>query len=269
MAAASKKAGREAANGLVGIATSDDGRTGAIVEVNSETDFVSRNELFVSLVQRAPLPLLAAADSDGKTDFDLDDITGLALPGGDTMGADISLGDGVTELAGKVRENLVLRRGTALRASEGGVVASYVHNAAGPNIGIFASLVALSASPAADVDGLSRLGKLLAMQVVAARPTAATRDQIDEDAIERERQLLIEQAKAEPKPKPDDIIVKMVEGRLGKFFQENVLTEQECMVADVKKVSDLVKDYEKELGSKIVVEDFVHFRCGEGAEDEE
>lgn len=268
MAVAGKKAGRAAAHGLVGVHV--DGPVAAIVEVNSETDFVGRNDLFKGLVQRASKAVVGSVQAGTDPAVGADAARDAALPGGDSTGADCSVGDGVTDLAGKVRENLVLRRATTVSAGPGGVAAAYVHNSVGPDVGTIGAVVALAADPPVgegDADAaaqLQELGKRLAMQVVAARPRFATRDQVPADALDKEREFLREQALASGKPA--EIVDKMVEGRLNKFYGEHVLEEQECVVGEEGKVSKMVAAAGKAAGRKVSVVSFAHLVVGDGVE---
>ena len=201
LAAAAKKSGRAASEGLVGIAT--DGKRGAIVEVNAETDFVARNEEFQSFVEN---------------------VTSLALRGDGTL-EDIkanAYGDGVenveetlTNMIATIGENMDLRRIATLEV-DNGLVGSYVHNALKPGLGKIGVLVALESN--GDAEQLEPLGKQLAMHVAAANPQAISRDDVDAADLEREKTILAEQARESGKP--DDIIAKMVEGRLRKYYEE-------------------------------------------------
>lgn len=267
IAAAGKKVGRTAAHGLVGVSVI--GNVGAMVEVNSETDFVARNDLFKTLVKRASDAAVGSLSPGADADAALEALRTIDLPGGDTGGAACSVADGVTELAGKVRENLVLRRGVALDAGEGGIVASYVHNTVGPDLGTIGCLVAVRTEPALTADSgaagaVRGLAKRLAMQVVAARPSFVSVDSVPTEDLDREKAVLREAALASGKPA--EIVDKMVTGRLGKFYQETVLLEQECVVGVDGKVKQLVADTGKEAGVTVDVVDFVTYRCGEGVE---
>lgn len=273
---ASKKSGRTASEGLVGVARSADESRAAMVEVNSETDFVSRNEFFRAFVERASKTALEAVPTTPglAAAAALDALRGATLVGGDSLGRPCKVSDGLEELVGKIRENLVLRRATALAVPEGGLVVSYVHNAAAPGLGSLGVLVGLTTTPVAapgspERTKLAQLGKTLALQVAATRPSALDRSGVDASALERERAVLVEQARASGKP--ENIIAKMVEGRLSKFYAEVCLLEQECVVVEGDKttVKAVVAKASKELGRPVTVTDFKLFVVGEVKEGEE
>ena len=246
LAAASKKAGRVAAEGLVGVQTS--GKTGTMVEVNSETDFVARNEKFQEFV--ASVTKLAL-DKGG----DVEALKSAAYPGGK------SVTEKLTELVATIGENMQIRRLTRLTVSNG-IVASYVHGAVAPGLGKIGILVALE-STGAD-DKLQALGKQLAMHIAAANPQSVSVDALDKTAIERERAVLSEQARASGKP--EEIIAKMVEGRLRKFYEEVVLLEQVYVIDGESKVSKIVAEAAKTVGAPVKVVGFVRYALGEGIE---
>ncbi len=247
MATASKKAGRVAAEGLVG-ALADGGR-GVVIEVNSETDFVARNETFQQFVNTAAR---LALDAGG----DLDALGAAAYPGFDG-----TVGEKLTDLIASIGENLQLRRAEGLSVGNG-VVATYTHNATAPGLGKIGVLVALES--AADATKLAALGKQLAMHVAAASPQALSVEALDPDLLARERSVLSDQARSSGKP--EEIIEKMVEGRLRKFYQEVVLLEQVYVVDGETKVAKVVEDVAKELGEEIRLLGFVRFALGEGVE---
>jgi elongation factor Ts len=247
MATASKKAGRVAAEGLVGALA--DGVRGVVVEVNSETDFVARNETFQEFVKTVGG---LALDAGG----DMDALRLAAYPAFDG-----TVGEKLTDLIGSIGENLQLRRAEGLSV-ENGVVAIYIHNAAAPGLGKIGVLVALES--AADATKLAALGKQLAMHVAAASPQALSVEALDSDLLARERSVLSDQARASGKP--EEIIEKMVEGRLRKFYEEVVLLEQVYVVDGETKVAKVVEDAAKELGEGIRLSGFVRFALGEGVE---
>ena len=250
LAAASKKAGRVAAEGLVAALT--DGNAGVVVEVNSETDFVARNEDFQAFVHEiARLALAAKGDH-------------AALLASAYPGAGKSVAEKVTDLIATIGENLNVRRAAGLAVSDG-VVVSYVHSATAPNLGRIAVLVALEST--GDKAKLEELGRQLAMHVAATNPQSVDVASLDQDAIARERDVLSAQAKASGKP--DDIIAKMVEGRLRKFYEEVVLTEQIFVVDGESKVSKVVEATAKAIGAPVKVAGFVRFALGEGIEREQ
>ena len=249
LAAASKKAGRVAAEGLVAVA--GEGTTAVVVEVNSETDFVARNADFQKFVASiADAALAVKGDHEALL---------AATPGGGK-----SMADQVTDMIATIGENLNLRRSAGLSVSDG-VVASYVHAAVAPSLGRIGVLVALEST--GDKAKLETLGKQLAMHVAATNPQSVDVASLDPAAIERERSVLSEQAKASGKP--DDIIAKMVEGRIRKFYEEVVLTEQVFVVDGETRVSKVIEAAAKDVGAPIKLTGFVRFGLGEGIEREE
>ena len=246
LAAASKKAGRVAAEGLVGALTT--GKDGVLVEVNSETDFVARNETFQDFV-------LKVAEVALTQNGDMEKVKAAAYPGGKTVG------DKLTELIGSIGENMQLRRAAKLSVGQGAVV-SYIHSAAAPNLGKIGVLVALES--AGDADKLQALGKQIAMHVAAANPQSLSVESLDKAAIDRERNVLSEQARASGKP--EEIIAKMVEGRLRKFYEEVVLLEQVYIIDGESKVSKIVAEAAKTIGAPVKISGFLRFALGEGIE---
>jgi len=245
LAAAAKKAGRVAAEGLVGVATR--GGVGAVVEVNSETDFVARNELFQAFV-RAVGQLALTGDGN------LESLQNASYPGtGRTVGSEL------TELIGRIGENLVLRRVARLAVSSG-VVASYVHNSLAPGLGKIGVLIALEST--AGEAALAGLGRQLAMHVAAANPQYLDSASVPASALDRERAVLREQAAQSGKA--DAIIDKMVEGRLRKFYEDNVLLEQLYVIDGETRVSKVIEAAAKEAGAPIEIAGFVRFELGEG-----
>ena len=247
LSAAAKKAGRAASEGLVGLAVAD--RAGAVVEVNAETDFVARNASFQEFVSTVAS---LALENDG----DFDALATLAYPG-----ADGSVAEQAAQLTATIGENIRLRRSAALSVEEG-IVASYVHSAAAPNVGRIGVLVALAS--AGDAERLAALGKQLAMHVAAAKPEAVSIDDIDAAAVARERDVLAEQARASGKP--EGIIEKMVEGRLRKYYQDVVLTEQVFVIDGETRVSEVLANAARDIGAPVEVAGFVRFALGEGIE---
>jgi elongation factor Ts len=245
LAAAASKAGRVAAEGLIGVATR--GSVGAVVEVNSETDFVARNNEFQTFVREVSA---LALDGNGE----IGSLKEVAYPGsGRTVEAEL------TYLIATIRENLVLRRLKRLSAGQGGVF-SYVHNALGPGIGKIGVIVALTSTIAPDE--LAVLGKQLAMHIAAASPLYLDVASVPKSALEREREVLREQARATGRP--EEIIEKMVDGRLRKFYEEVVLLEQIFVVDQKTKISLVVEQAAKAAGGPIRVAGFVRFSLGEG-----
>ena len=247
--AAAKKADRVAAEGLVAIAASGTG--GAIVEINAETDFVSRNDVFQDFVTRVAK---IALDYKG----DLKAIKGAGLSGNGTVA------EGLQELIATIGENVELRRAAALEVPNG-VVASYVHNATAPNLGRIGVLVALESD--GDTEKLAALGRQLAMHVAATAPRWTDVGDVDPGVLERERNILSEQAKASGKP--DEIIAKMVEGRLRKYYEEVVLLDQIFVIDGESRVRKVVEAAGVEIGAPVTVAGFVRFLLGEGIEREQ
>jgi elongation factor Ts len=250
LAAAAKKAGRVAAEGLVGVVT--EGGRGAVVEVNSETDFVARNEAFQGFV--ATVAKLAL-----ETGGDLKALGAASYPDGDH-----TVAEALTEMIAKIGENMSLRRAETLRVSDG-IVAGYVHSQVAPGLGKIGVLVALQST--GDKDKLAAFGKQLAMHVAAAAPQAVAAEEIDPAALERERDVLAEQARASGKP--DNIIEKMVEGRLRKYYEEVCLLEQVFVIDGESKVRKAVEAAAEDLGAPITVAGFRRFLLGEGVEREQ
>ena len=247
LAAAAKKAGRIAAEGLIGLAGT--GTRAALVEVNSETDFVARNEEFQALVRE----IAALAPEAGG---DVERLRAMTLPS-----AGQSVGEAINEAVGRIGENLNLRR-TATVAVDHGAVGSYVHSALAPGLGKIGVLVGLQ-SPG-DPDELQALGKQLAMHVAAARPIAVSADKVDPATVERERAIYADQARATGKP--ENILDKIVDGRVRKFFEEQVLLEQTFVVDPDLKVKDAIDKVAERIGSSIMVTGFVRYALGEGLE---
>lgn len=250
LAAAARKAGRVAAEGLVGTAVS--GRVAAIVEVNSETDFVARNDSFQELVR-------AVADAALAHRGDYDATSSASCPG-----ESHTVGEQVRQMAATIGENIRFRRSDALSV-QSGVVASYVHSAVAPSLGKIGVLVALESD--GDTEALAELGKRIAMHVAAAAPLSLSIGSLDPAVVERERAVLAEQARQSGKP--DDIVAKMTEGRLRKFYEEAVLNEQTFVIDGETKVSGVVEQAARDLGSGIELTGFVRYALGEGIEREE
>jgi elongation factor Ts len=250
LSAAANKAGRTVAEGLVGVATQ--GTVGAIVEINSETDFVSRNENFQNLVKQVVTIALAK-------DCTAEKLKDAAFPGeGGTVTGEI------TRLIGVIGENMSLRRVTRLNVNQG-VVASYVHSAIAPGLGRIGILVAIESS--ADPVKLTELGKKIAMHIAATQPKALSIADVDPSMLERERAILVDQARASGRP--EEIIGKMVEGRLRKYYEEVVLLEQTFVIDGQTKVTDVVAATAKELGQPVSITGFVRFTLGEGIEKQQ
>jgi elongation factor Ts len=248
LAAAAKKSDRIAAEGLTAVKI--DGKVGAAIEVNSETDFVSRNETFQNLVQQ----IVTAATSSAN----IEELRSKALKSGK------SVVDTITESVATIGENISLRRMQAVKV-EDGVIASYVHNAIADDMGKIAVLVALES--AGDKAKLTELGKQIAMHVAAAKPEALTKEEIDPALIQREKDIFTEQSRASGKP--DNIIEKMIEGRIRKYLEEVVLLEQTFVIDGKTKISDVIASLAKELGTSVTLKGYVRFELGAGIEKEE
>lgn len=244
---AAKKAGRVAAEGLIGVAAGNE--AGALVEVNSETDFVARNDQFKDFVKNAAQ---LALEADG----DVEKLLAKNLSGA-TVDAVLK------ELVAKIGENMSVRRAVALTVSPG-VVATYVHNAAGPELGKIGVLVALKSS--GDKAKLSALGKQIAMHIAATSPLAITPEHLPADVVARERAIYADQARQSGKP--ENVIEKMIEGRMRKFYEESVLLSQTFVIDGETQVGKVVEKLSKELGAPIEVAGFFRFQVGEGIEKE-
>jgi elongation factor Ts len=250
LAAAAKKAGRVAAEGLVGVAA--EGTRGAVVEVNSETDFVARNDAFQNFVAKVAEVALAAGG-------DLEAIKAAKFPGSAN-----TVADELTNMIAKIGENMSLRRAAGVSVSDG-VVCAYVHNQSAAGLGKIGVLVGLEST--GDKAKLETLGKQLAMHVAAAQPQAVDRGGVDASALDRERDVLSEQARASGKP--EDIIAKMVEGRLRKFYEEVCLLEQVFVIDGETKIAKVLENAAKEVGAPVAIAGFVRLQLGEGVEREE
>lgn len=245
---AAKKAGRAAAEGLVGIAV--DGKAGVLLEVNAETDFVARNDEFKTFVKDATRLAL-------KEGGDLEKL--LASPMGSS-----TVQHTLTELVAKIGENMSVRRAAALSVDPG-VVASYVHNATSPELGKIGVLVGLKSS--GDTEKLSALAKQLAMHVAAAAPLAISPEHLAPEVVERERNVQAEIARQSGRP--ENVIEKMMEGRMRKFYEETVLLQQTFVIDGETQVAKVIEKTAKEIGAPITVEGFVRFQVGEGIEKAE
>ena len=250
LAAAAKKSSRTAAEGLVGVAV--EGTKGVAVEVNSETDFVAKNEQFQDFVRTATQ---VALNVDGD---DVEALKAASYPGGSTVG------EKLTDNVATIGENQQIRRIKSVAVSEG-VVVPYMHNAAAPNLGKIGVLVALESS--APTEKLEELGRQLAMHIAAAFPQALTAEGLDAEVIERER--AIARDKAAESGKPENVQEKMVEGAVAKFAKENALLSQILVHDNKTPIEQVVAQAGKEAGKPIVLKDYVRFQLGEGIEKEE
>jgi len=247
LSAAAKKAGRVAAEGLVAVAS--EGNKAAIVEVNAETDFVARNAQFQAYAGTVAKLALQAGGS-------LEALQAAAYPG-----TGRSVQEELTHLVATIGENMSLRRVKQLTVPQG-VVATYIHNAVAPNAGKIGVLVALESG--GDAAKLTALGKQIAMHVAATNPQSLSTADLDPASVARERSVLEDQAKASGRP--PEVIAKMVEGRLRKFYEEVVLTEQTFVVDGESKVGKVVENAAKDLGTPVKLTGFVRFALGEGIE---
>jgi len=247
LASAAKKAGRVAAEGLVGVAVQ--GTKGAVVEVNSETDFVAKNDQFQAFVRDVTQLAIHAGDSVGA-------ILAAAYPNGEG-----SVQDKLTNNIATIGENQSVRR-AAVVSVEQGHVASYVHNATADGLGKIGVLVALES--AAPTDQLAALGKQLAMHIAAANPLALSEAELDPAVVERERNIARE--KAASSGKPAEIIEKMIEGGIRKYAQENTLLGQVFVIDGKTKIADVIAQAGKAAGSPITLKRYVRFQLGEGIE---
>ncbi|PWK69798.1 translation elongation factor Ts [Aminobacter sp. AP02] len=246
---ADKKASRTAAEGLVGV---DAGvREAVVVEVNSETDFVARNAAFQEIVANVAKVALAYGDTD-------------AVAAAKYPGSDKTVADTIKDAVGTIGENMSFRRSVKLSVSEG-VVATYVHNAVADNLGKLGVLVAIET--AGNHDAARAFARQVAMHVAATNPLALTPDEVDASAVEREKAIFADQARQSGKP--ENIIEKMVEGRMRKFYEEVVLLKQAFVLNPDLTVEAALKDAEKQIGAPAKISGYVRFALGEGIEKEE
>lgn len=250
LAAAAKKSGRVASEGLIGIATS--GKKAAIIELNSETDFVAKNEKFQELVTKI-------ANSALEVNGDIDRLNNFKCP---KTGKKIS--EIIVDNIAVIGENLNLRRAAILQVSEG-VIATYIHNAQSPNLGKIGVLLALESS--GNKAKLEALGKQIAMHIAAAKPEALTINDVNAENLARERAIYADQAKASGKS--GEIVEKMVDGRIRKYYEQVVLLEQVFVIDGKTKISKILEEASKDVGAKITISGFVQFVLGEGIEKKE
>ena len=248
LAKAAKKSGRTAAEGLVAIATK--GHKGAIVEINAETDFVARNDQFQGFVAQCAKLALEADNTDSlaKQDF----------------GSGKSVEETLTGLIATIGENMSLRRAQSLEVSKG-LVAGYIHGALAEGMGKIGVLVALESD--APADKLEGLGKQIAMHIAAANPQFLNIDAVDAAVMEREKNVIREQAKASGKS--DDIIEKMLMGRMRKFYEEICLMEQVFVIDGETKMAKIIENAAGDAGAAVELKGFVRFQLGEGIEKRE
>lgn len=250
LAKAAKKAGRVAAEGLIGVAV--DGNKGAVVELNSETDFVARNENFQALTNVITgLALEAGGDLEALNELDV-------------PGAGEKVADHITTQIGNIGENLSLRRAGGLTVDKG-VVAAYMHNAVAPSLGKIGVLVALESE--GDVAKLDALGKQVAMHIAATNPLSLDEASLDPAVVEKEKTFLIEQARESGRP--EEIIEKMIVGRMRKFFEENTLIKQTFVIDGENTIEQALKNAEGDVGGAIKLAGYVRLQLGEGIEKKE
>ena len=249
LATAAKKSGRVASEGLVAFAV--DGTRGALIELNAETDFVARNTEFQEFASTLASLALNAVDID-------------ALGGVDYPGTGRNVSEELTHKIATIGENMSLRRMETVSVVAGSVV-SYMHNSTAPGLGRIGVLVALESS--ADAAVLEELGKQIAMHIAATSPASLSVDDLDPESVQRERDVLIEQAKASGKPQ--EIAEKMVEGRMKKYYQEVVLLEQTSVIDGETQIAGVVANAAKSAGTDIELKAFARFNLGEGIEKEE
>lgn len=248
LAAAAKKAGRVAAEGLVAVVSGD--KKGVLLEVNSETDFVARNDQFQGFVSAAAAQALGAGDIEALKNAKLSD--------GQTVA------EKLTHLVATIGENMNLRRMASVSVKDG-VVATYMHNATVPNMGKIGVLVGLEST--GDKAKLAALGKQIAMHVAAANPSALDIKSVSQAELDRERAVLSEQARASGKP--EEIIAKMVEGRLRKYYEDVVLLEQLYVIDGESRVKQVVEKAAKEIGAPVTITGFARMALGEGIAKEQ
>ena len=249
LATAAKKSGRVAAEGLVAFAVS--GTKGAVVELNAETDFVARNPEFQGFASALAGLALYSADLEGLMVAEFPE-TGRTVE------------EELTQKIATIGENMSLRRMQKIEVSHG-IVVPYMHNAIADGLGRIGVLVGLQSD--AGVEMLTGLGKQLAMHIAATAPASLSVDDLDDEVISREREVLIEQAKASGKPQ--EIAEKMVEGRMKKYYQEVVLLEQTSVIDGETRIADVLEKASKDVGLAVALTNFVRFNLGEGIEREQ
>lgn len=247
LSAASKKAGRVTAEGLVAVLVKDN--FASIIELNSETDFVAKNDQFQNLVKE-----ISSASYEVES---LDSLQGKSDKSGKTVN------EILTEAIANIGENLTLRRMDYIKLSDG-VIGSYIHNEVSHGMGRIGVLVALESK--AEKHALANLAKQLSMHIAAARPVALRSSDLDENIVEKERAIAFAQASSSGKP--ENVVEKMVEGRIRKFYEEVVLLEQIFVIDGKTKIKDLLESESKNLGLSISISKFVRFEVGEGIEVE-
>lgn len=247
LSAAAKKSGRIAAEGLVAIAV--EGGKGSIIELNSETDFVAKNEKFQKLAN--DIAGIAIKESD------IEKLKSAAFPGSGR-----SVSEEVAELVGVIGENIQLRRSASIEASN---IISYLHNSVSDTLGKIGVLVAIESS--GNKEKIQELGKQIAMHIAAIKPESLNVEGLNPELVERERNILTEQARASGKP--EAVIEKMIDGRIRKFYAEVVLLEQPFVIDGKTPVKDAIKEAEKAIGAPVEIKGYIRFTLGEGIEKKE
>ena len=242
LAKAAKKSGRVASEGLIAVSSSDD--FSAIIEVNSETDFVARNDIFQNVASKISSLGLMSSSIDDLKEQNIDE-------------KDMNVESYITEMISSIGENINLRRMTRFDSSNSNV-STYIHGQVNEGLGKIGVMVNLKSD--AEKEALSELGKKIAMHIAATNPLSVSIEDIPSDVLERERNILIEEARESGKP--EDIIEKMIDGRLKKFYQESVLLEQTYVIDGESKVSSVLQS----LGSPVEIIEFVRYELGEGIE---
>lgn len=245
---AEKKSARVAADGVIAVSINTD--AAALVEINSETDFVSRNPDF----QKFAKNISEIALIHGQT---IDELKKAKY-----LDSGKSVEEALTDLIGLIGENIVLRRSSILMNTNNNIFSSYIHGQVNEGLGKIGVILSLESNITSDK--IENLGKQIAMHIAASKPMAISSDDVDPEVIERERSILVEQAK--DSGKPDNIIEKMVDGRISKFFSEITLLDQTWVIDGESKVSKIIKDLEKDLSCNILIKDFKYFVLGEGIE---
>ena len=245
---AEKKSARVAADGVIAVSINTD--AAALVEINSETDFVSRNPDF----QKFAKNISEIALINGQTIEELKKAK--------YLDSGKSVEEALTDLIGLIGENIVLRRSSILKNTNNNIFSSYIHGQVNEGLGKIGVILSLESNITSDK--IENLGKQVAMHIAASKPMAISSDDVDPEVIERERSILVEQAK--DSGKPDNIIEKMVDGRISKFFSEITLLDQTWVIDGESKVSKIIQDLEKDLSCNILIKDFKYFVLGEGIE---
>ena len=247
LSAVAKKSGRVAAEGLIGVTINNN--SGAMVEINSETDFVARNELFQNFVKTCSTLVLSSKN-------DIEALQKLPFPNSDR-----TVNQELANNIATIGENMNIRRVEFLEVSEG-ILVSYVHNNVADGLGRLGVLVALESK--AEKNNLLETGKQVAMHIAATSPKSLNIEDLDPQIVEREREVLIDQAMASGKPK--EIAEKMVQGRMNKFYQEVVLNEQVSVVDGETKIKDLIKKLSSEINHDVKIKGFKILKLGDGIE---